>query len=55
MSDARLGRARLRLFVRGDPTTPVTSTWADLFARANRYDRTEADVTDALAHHRDGE
>jgi hypothetical protein len=28
-------------------------TWADLFARAERYDRTEADVIDALRQHRD--
>jgi hypothetical protein len=28
-------------------------TWADLFARAERYDRTEADVIDALRRHRD--
>jgi len=27
-------------------------TWADLFARADRYDRTEADVSDALRRHR---
>jgi hypothetical protein len=27
-------------------------TWADLFARADRYDRTEADVIDALRRHR---
>jgi len=27
-------------------------TWADLFERAERYDRTEADVTDALRRHR---
>jgi len=27
-------------------------TWADLFARADRYDSTEADVTDALDQHR---
>jgi len=32
------------------PTPPVT--WADLFARADRYDRTEADVSDALRRHR---
>jgi hypothetical protein len=31
----------------------VTSTWADLFARADRYDRTEDDVIDALAERRD--
>jgi hypothetical protein len=28
-------------------------SWADLFARAERYDRTEADVTDALRRHRE--
>jgi hypothetical protein len=28
-------------------------TWVDLFARAERYDRTEADVIDALRRHRD--
>ncbi len=27
-------------------------TWADLFARADRYDRTEEDVTDTLRRHR---
>jgi hypothetical protein len=27
-------------------------TWADLFARAERYDCSEADVTDALRRHR---
>jgi hypothetical protein len=27
-------------------------TWADLFARADRYDWTEGDVTDALRRHR---
>jgi hypothetical protein len=27
-------------------------TWADLFARADRYDATEADVTDALRRRR---
>jgi hypothetical protein len=30
----------------------VTSTWDDLFARADDYDRTEADVIDALRRHR---
>lgn len=30
-------------------------TWADLFARAERYDRTEADVIDALRRHRGGD
>jgi hypothetical protein len=28
-------------------------TWADLFARADRYDATETDVIDALRRHRD--
>ncbi|GAB3324197.1 hypothetical protein GCM10027355_25380 [Haloplanus salinarum] len=28
-------------------------TWDDLFARAERYDRTEADVLDALRRTRD--
>jgi hypothetical protein len=28
-------------------------TWADLFARADRYDRTEADVIEALRRHRE--
>jgi len=27
-------------------------TWADLFERAERYDPTEADVSDALRRHR---
>jgi hypothetical protein len=31
----------------------VTSTWADLFARADGDGLTEADVTDALERHRD--
>jgi hypothetical protein len=49
--DARSGRGKLSLFIGGHTATVVT--WADLFARADRYDRTEADVTDALARHRD--
>jgi len=28
-------------------------TWGDLFTRAERYDRTEADVIDTLRRHRD--
>jgi hypothetical protein len=32
----------------------VTSTWDDLFARADDYDRTEADVIDALRRRRAG-
>jgi hypothetical protein len=28
-------------------------TWADLFDRADRYDRAETAVTDALRQHRD--
>ena len=30
-------------------------TWADLFARADRYDRTETDVIDALRSRRAGD
>ncbi len=33
----------------------MTVTWADIFARAERYDRTEADVIDALRRRRDGD
>jgi hypothetical protein len=41
-----------RFFIGQDPYLPVT--WADLFARGDRYDRTEADVVDALRRRRDG-
>ena len=30
-------------------------TWADLFTRADRYDRTETDVIDALRRRRAGD
>jgi len=30
-------------------------TWADLFERAERYDATASDVTDALRRHREGD
>lgn len=49
------GLARASLFIARDPASAVTSTWADLFDRADRYDRTEADVIDTLDEYRDDE
>lgn len=34
------------------PPRMAPVTWADLFARADRYGRAEADVIDALRRHR---
>ena len=44
---------RARLF--SPPRSHSLMTWADLFARADRYDRTETDVIDALRRRRAGD